>query len=259
MRAPAPVHWAIAQTFSSLRPDSCRLFFHHDPERIARASQIRVTRAAPACGCAICRFRGHAAARNSLRQERRRPHRLPGRRPGCRLDLVFVPGFISNLELHWEDPGYSHLLRRLSAFTRLILFDKRGTGLSDRVDPRSARPRDPHGRRARGHGCGRQRPRGAARRIRGRPDVDPVRRDLSGRVRARWCSMAATRTSTPGSWARTGSADIHPRGRKRLGAAARASRSFAPESRQATSASRAGGRASSGCRRARPRRSRSPA
>jgi pimeloyl-ACP methyl ester carboxylesterase/DNA-binding NarL/FixJ family response regulator len=50
------------------------------------------------------------------------------------LDLVFVPGFISNLEVHWEDPGYSHLLRRLSTFTRLILLDKRGTGLSDRVD-----------------------------------------------------------------------------------------------------------------------------
>ncbi|WP_439580616.1 alpha/beta fold hydrolase [Elioraea sp.] len=50
------------------------------------------------------------------------------------IDLVFVPGFISNLELHWEEPGYSHLLRRLSAFARVIHFDKRGTGLSDRVD-----------------------------------------------------------------------------------------------------------------------------
>ena len=50
------------------------------------------------------------------------------------LDLVFVPGFISNLEVHWDDPGFTHLLNRLSAFTRLILFDKRGTGLSDRVD-----------------------------------------------------------------------------------------------------------------------------
>src|ERR1700738_1332860 len=50
------------------------------------------------------------------------------------IDLVFVPGFLSNLEVHWEDPGYSHLLARLSAFTRLIQFDKRGTGLSDRVD-----------------------------------------------------------------------------------------------------------------------------
>lgn len=52
------------------------------------------------------------------------------------LDLVFVPGFISNLEVHWEDAGYSHLLQRLAAFTRLILLDKRGTGLSDRVDAR---------------------------------------------------------------------------------------------------------------------------
>ena len=50
------------------------------------------------------------------------------------IDLVFVPGFISNLDIHWEDPGYAHLLRRLGAFSRLILFDKRGTGLSDRVD-----------------------------------------------------------------------------------------------------------------------------
>ena len=51
------------------------------------------------------------------------------------IDLLFVPGFLSNLDLHWEDPGYSHLLRRLSGFTRLIQLDKRGTGLSDRVDP----------------------------------------------------------------------------------------------------------------------------
>jgi len=50
------------------------------------------------------------------------------------LDLVFVPGYLSNLDLQWEDPGFSHLLKRLSAFCRLILFDKRGTGLSDRVD-----------------------------------------------------------------------------------------------------------------------------
>src|SRR5579872_518011 len=50
------------------------------------------------------------------------------------IDLVFVPGFLSNLDVHWEDPGYNHLLQRLGTFTRLIQFDKRGTGLSDRVD-----------------------------------------------------------------------------------------------------------------------------
>jgi pimeloyl-ACP methyl ester carboxylesterase len=48
------------------------------------------------------------------------------------LDLVLVPGFISHLELDWQGPGYAHMLDRLSSFARLIRFDKRGTGLSDR-------------------------------------------------------------------------------------------------------------------------------
>ncbi len=50
------------------------------------------------------------------------------------IDLVFVPGFISNLEVQWEDPGFARLMTRLGSFARLIMFDKRGTGLSDRVD-----------------------------------------------------------------------------------------------------------------------------
>jgi len=49
------------------------------------------------------------------------------------LDLLIVPGFISHLEQAWEDPGYSRFLRRLASFSRLIRFDKRGTGLSDRI------------------------------------------------------------------------------------------------------------------------------
>jgi class 3 adenylate cyclase len=48
-------------------------------------------------------------------------------------DLVFVPGFVSNIELFWEMPEWAHFFSRLAAFSRLILFDKRGTGLSDRV------------------------------------------------------------------------------------------------------------------------------
>jgi pimeloyl-ACP methyl ester carboxylesterase/DNA-binding CsgD family transcriptional regulator len=52
---------------------------------------------------------------------------------GGPVDLVFVHGFISNLELHWEDPGLAHLLSRLGAFARVVQFDKRGTGLSDPV------------------------------------------------------------------------------------------------------------------------------
>lgn len=48
------------------------------------------------------------------------------------IDLVHVPAFISHLEHAWAEPSYAHYLRRLAAFSRLIVFDKRGTGLSDR-------------------------------------------------------------------------------------------------------------------------------
>jgi class 3 adenylate cyclase len=48
-------------------------------------------------------------------------------------DLVYVPGFVSNIELMWEEPGLARFLERLASFSRLILFDKRGTGLSDPV------------------------------------------------------------------------------------------------------------------------------
>lgn len=49
------------------------------------------------------------------------------------LDLVFVMGWVSHLEYFWEEPSFAHFLMRLASFSRLILFDKRGTGLSDRV------------------------------------------------------------------------------------------------------------------------------
>ncbi|HEY7430726.1 MAG TPA: adenylate/guanylate cyclase domain-containing protein [Streptosporangiaceae bacterium] len=49
------------------------------------------------------------------------------------LDLVFVPGWVSHLEVMWELPEFARFLDRLAAMGRLILFDKRGTGLSDRV------------------------------------------------------------------------------------------------------------------------------
>jgi DNA-binding winged helix-turn-helix (wHTH) protein/pimeloyl-ACP methyl ester carboxylesterase len=49
------------------------------------------------------------------------------------LDLVFVMGWVSHLEYFWREPSVARFLRRLATFSRLILFDKRGTGLSDRV------------------------------------------------------------------------------------------------------------------------------
>ena len=52
------------------------------------------------------------------------------------VDLVLVMGWATNLELWWEDPRWTAFYERLASFSRVILFDKRGTGLSDRVSAR---------------------------------------------------------------------------------------------------------------------------
>ena len=57
-------------------------------------------------------------------------YQVVGRGP---FDLVFIPGFISSVEYCWEDPRLAHFYTRLASFARLILFDKRGTGMSDPV------------------------------------------------------------------------------------------------------------------------------
>ena len=48
-------------------------------------------------------------------------------------DIVLIPGTLSHVELLWEVPSNEHLLKRLTSFARVIVFDKRGQGLSDRV------------------------------------------------------------------------------------------------------------------------------
>jgi class 3 adenylate cyclase len=48
------------------------------------------------------------------------------------IDFLIVPGFVSHLEIFWEEPGLARTLERLASFSRLILFDRRGMGLSDR-------------------------------------------------------------------------------------------------------------------------------
>ena len=55
-----------------------------------------------------------------------------GEGPG---DLVFVPGFVFNVELSWEWPQLARFARRLAGFSRLVMFDRRGTGLSDHIVP----------------------------------------------------------------------------------------------------------------------------
>lgn len=49
------------------------------------------------------------------------------------IDLLFAMGWVSNIDEFWKEPGFARFLNRLAAFSRLIIFDKRGTGLSDRV------------------------------------------------------------------------------------------------------------------------------
>ena len=49
------------------------------------------------------------------------------------IDLVFIPDWVTNLEIMWEEPTLARFLDRLAAFSRVICFDKRGTGLSDPV------------------------------------------------------------------------------------------------------------------------------
>ena len=49
------------------------------------------------------------------------------------IDLVFVPGFVTHMELQWKLPEYGAFINELGSFSRLIRFDKRGTGMSDPV------------------------------------------------------------------------------------------------------------------------------
>src|SRR5207244_1644785 len=51
-------------------------------------------------------------------------------------DIVHVAGWVSHLEAGWDEPRQARFRRRLASFSRLILFDKRGTGMSDRVADR---------------------------------------------------------------------------------------------------------------------------
>ncbi|PNQ74911.1 hypothetical protein C1T31_01905 [Hanstruepera neustonica] len=50
------------------------------------------------------------------------------------VDIIYIPGWVSNIDMMWSEPRLAGFLTRLTLFSRLILFDKRGTGLSDRTD-----------------------------------------------------------------------------------------------------------------------------
>jgi pimeloyl-ACP methyl ester carboxylesterase len=56
------------------------------------------------------------------------------------VDLVYMPGFINNLEVVWDKPLMARFLKRLASFSRLIMIDRRGMGLSDRLSPEDLPP-----------------------------------------------------------------------------------------------------------------------
>jgi hypothetical protein len=58
------------------------------------------------------------------------------------IDVVYVPKWASPIDLSWDHPLFGHFLHRLSSFSRLMLFDKRGSGSSDHV----AQTRSPRSR-----------------------------------------------------------------------------------------------------------------
>src|SRR4051812_9734654 len=49
------------------------------------------------------------------------------------INVVVVPGFVSNVENYWDEPRFARFLTRLASYARVVTFDKRGTGMSDRV------------------------------------------------------------------------------------------------------------------------------
>ena len=85
-----------------------------------------------ACGGESVETLGVSGCGDPVCEERRSEHRVSGQRRRA-FDLVFVPGYVTHLELHWDMPSFVPVLERLGSFSRLIRFDKRGTGMSDRV------------------------------------------------------------------------------------------------------------------------------
>ncbi len=96
------------------------------------------------------------------------------------IDLVFIMGWVSHLEYFWAEPSFARFLHRLATFSRLILFDKRGTGLSDPAARPAADARAAHGRRPGGDGRGRVGARSVVRLVGGRSHERPLCSDVPG-------------------------------------------------------------------------------
>ncbi|MET0769589.1 MAG: alpha/beta fold hydrolase, partial [Solirubrobacteraceae bacterium] len=98
-----------------------------EPGPALRELEVRVLRQDPALDPPAARAR--TPVRYAHSGELSIAYQVTGDGP---LDLVLISGFVSHLEKDWEEPGHTRFLERLGSMGRLIRFDKRGTGLSDR-------------------------------------------------------------------------------------------------------------------------------
>ena len=112
------------------------------------------------------------------------------------IDLVLIPGFVSHIENYWEGPDFARWLLQLGSFARVGMFDKRGTGLSDRVGELPALDERMDDARAVMDAAGMKR---AA--LLGIPEGGPLAVLFAATIPTDaepWCSTAPSRVSRPG-------------------------------------------------------------
>src|SRR6185369_4046590 len=96
------------------------------------------------------------------------------------LGLVFIPSWLSNVDAMWEEPSLARFINSLATFSRLLCFDKRGSGISDPVPLAVLPTLEEWMEDVRAVMEAARLERRAARHRGGWPDGDALRRDLSG-------------------------------------------------------------------------------
>jgi pimeloyl-ACP methyl ester carboxylesterase/DNA-binding CsgD family transcriptional regulator len=125
-------HLSVSERTAEYHVEQIRnkLGFHSRREIAAWVEMSLHDQAAPAPTSAADQVSWHPPTRYARSGDVNIAFQIFGTGP---IDLVVVPGWVSHLEHMWREPTYRAYMRRLARFARLILFDKRGTGLSDRA------------------------------------------------------------------------------------------------------------------------------
>ncbi len=123
-------------------PETRRLYEDLRARRMMSAKASRADQHSGSLLDAAESSREEATVRSQLDGKAARPQTHYVKSAGCNIayqvtgdgpiDMIYVPGWVSNLDYHWASPRVTHVFERLGSFCRLIRCDKRGTGLSDR-------------------------------------------------------------------------------------------------------------------------------